>query len=163
MNRISKVTLWAVAGLAFSTAVFAEAGPEGAKGRGEHGGKPGGPPPVSRLIEGYSKVAAFDVNKDGTLDGAEKAAITAAITAGTFQLPAHRPPPEGAAPDPAKVLERVTRGYTLVAPYDVNHDGTLDATETAALKAAVENGTLQLPGGRPGGPHGPHSPKAPHA
>jgi hypothetical protein len=169
MNTFNQVTLAALTALTLGIAVQAEGRPEGRKGPGGpggRGGRAGGPPSPERMVEGYAKVAVYDTNKDGALDESEKTALSNAIAAGKFELPPHRPAPEGAAPDGSKILERMTRMYSTVAVYDSNHDGVLDDTEQAALKTAADNGTLPHPGGRPGGPRGPHGPhgdKAPKA
>lgn len=103
---------------------------------------------VEHLSEVFPQVAAFDVNKDGKLDDTEKEALGKAIADGKLQLPAHTPP-NGVKPTPEQMLNHIAEMYAWVSTYDVNKDGKLDATEKAALKAAIEKGEFV--------PHGPHA------
>jgi hypothetical protein len=50
------------------------------------------------------------------------------------------------------ILHRLAGMYARVAPYDANHDSSLDETEPAALRSAIEKGELRRPGGPHGGP-----------
>jgi len=102
---------------------------------------------VEHLSEVFPQVAAFDVNKDGKLDDAEKKAVGKAIADGKVQLPAHTPP-DAAKPTSEEMLNHIAQMYAWVSTYDVNKDGKLDATEKAALKTAIEKGEFT--------PHGPH-------
>ena len=102
---------------------------------------------VQHLGEVFPQVAAFDVNKDGKLDDAEKTALGKALADGKLQFPAHTPP-DGAKPNPEQMVNHIAEMYAWVATYDVNKDGKLDATERAALKTAIEKGEFA--------PHGSH-------
>ena len=102
---------------------------------------------VEHLSEVFPQVAAFDLNKDGKLDEAEKEALGKAIAEGKLQLPAHTPP-NGVKPTSEQMLNHIAEMYAWVSTYDVNKDGKLDATEKASLKAAIERGEFT--------PHGPH-------
>ncbi|MCX6864718.1 MAG: hypothetical protein NTV46_00615 [Verrucomicrobia bacterium] len=42
-------------------------------------------------------------------------------------------------------MKHLTEIYAMVAPFDVNVDDQLDANETAALAAAITNGTVKEP------------------
>lgn len=77
---------------------------------------------AQHLAEVFPQIAAFDANKDGKLDGAEKEALGKAIADGTLQLPAHTPP-HGVKPTPETMLNHIAEMYARVAPYDANHDG----------------------------------------
>ena len=94
---------------------------------------------VEHLSEVFPQVAAFDVNKDGKLDAAEKEALGKAMADGKLQFAAHTPP-EGEKPNPEMMLNHIAEMYAQVSTYDVNKDGKLDATEQAALKRAIEKG-----------------------
>jgi hypothetical protein len=61
-------------------------------------------------------------------------------------------PPDGPPPSGADVVKHLTEMYAIIAPFDVNVDDQLDATETTALATAITKGTVK------GLPH-PMSPK----
>ena len=109
---------------------------------------------VQHFTEVFPQVAAFDRNKDGKLDSSEKQALGKAIVDGKLQLPAHMP--EGAKPNPDKMLNHIAEMYAWISTYDVNRDGKLDKTEQAALKRAIENGEF------PPHAHPPHEAVNPH-
>lgn len=48
-------------------------------------------------------------------------------------------------PDPAQVAAHMAQFFASIAIYDVNKDGQLDATEQAAVVAALTDGSLTLP------------------
>jgi hypothetical protein len=102
---------------------------------------------VEHLSEVFPQVAAFDTNKDGKLDEAEKETLGKAIADGKLQFPAHTQP-DGSKPSPEQLLNHIAEMYAWVSTFDVNKDGKLDTTEKAALKRAIEKGEF--------GPHGPH-------
>jgi hypothetical protein len=104
---------------------------------------------AKHLAEFFPKIAAFDANKDGQLDAAERESLAKALADGTLELPAHTPP-HGDKASTEKMLAHIAEMYAQVAKYDANHDGVLDATEQEAIKSAIEKGELTLP-------HGPHS------
>jgi hypothetical protein len=103
---------------------------------------------VEHLSKFFPGIAAFDMNKDGKLDATEEQALAKAIADGTLQIPAHTPP-HGEKPSPEMLVNHIAEMYAHVAVYDTNHDGQLDATEQAALKAAIEKGEFIL--------HDPHA------
>ena len=128
------------------------------------GGPPAGGPgrphdpaaAIEHLTGAYATVAAYDTNKDGTIDETEAKALIAAVADGTIQPPGKGGAPEGRTPPADRIAERIAGMYSTVAPYDTDKDGTLNETEQAALKAAIEKGDIAPPGGRgPGGPGGP--------
>ncbi len=102
---------------------------------------------AQHLAQYFPKIAAFDVNKDGILDQAEKETLGKAITDGTLQLPGHIPP-HGVNPTPEMMLNHIVEMYAGVVPFDANHDCQLDQNEQAALQRAIENGEFA--------PHGSH-------
>jgi hypothetical protein len=165
MKTITRLALVATLGCASALTVAGQEQPA------RRAGRPGGHQPpahtigqgpqaetiVAHLTEAYTVVAPFDRNHDKQLDDSEQIALAKAVVEGAIQLPLHRLPP-GAKPDAERLLRRTAALYAEVAPLDANADGQLDATEQAALKAAVEKGELHLPrhgrgpGGRPGRP-----------
>src|SRR5690242_2899655 len=76
---------------------------------------------VDHISKVFPKVAAFDVNKDGKLDEAEKKALAKAIADGTLELPIHTGP-EGEKPTADEMLAHVAEMYAYIARYDANHD-----------------------------------------
>lgn len=54
-------------------------------------------------------------------------------------------PPDGPPPAGADAVKHLTEIYAMIAPFDVNVDDQLDATETAALATAITNGTVKKP------------------
>ncbi len=99
-------------------------------------------------------MAKYDVNKDGKLDETERAALKADVDAGKVTLPKHGPGGPGGGPGgPGGPGGRPVPPEVL-AKYDVNKDGKLDATERAAMKADIASGAF-VP------PHRPAHHKAP--
>lgn len=94
---------------------------------------------VQHFSEFFPKVAAFDRNRDGTLDATEREALAKAIADGTLPLPAHGPR-NGLKATPEMMVDHIAEMYAGVWTYDLNHDGELDGTEQAALKSAIEKG-----------------------
>ena len=170
MKTLQRILIIVALGLATSSVVNAQGRPGGQRGEGPGGGngqrpdgaRPPRPEPakvVEHLAEAFALIAPFDVNKDGTLDDAEKATITQAITDGAIKPPTHRTPPAGAKPDSSRMLGRLSEMFGQVVVFDVNKDGKLDDAEQAALKQAIENGDVRGPGG-PGGRGGPRGGRA---
>lgn len=168
MKNIATLAVAAVLGFAVCSSALAQGRPDGARGQRPGNGQPpaGAPqrptdaaPAVGHLIKAFATVAPFDANEDGQLDATEMEDLAYAIADGTVQAPNHRTPPAGVTPSAEMILNRIAGMYALVAPYDANHDGLLDETEQAALKAAIEKGELRRPGGprgqRPRGVGGP--------
>ncbi len=82
------------------------------EGKGGHGpGGPGGPEGRGHRPEG-GPLAKYDVNKDGQLDAAERAALKADIDSGAFP-PAHPQPPQGGADSSAPAPDNAP---TVIAP-----------------------------------------------
>lgn len=166
MKNLTSVAVVAAMGLALCTAASAQGRPGGAGGqRPPHAQAPDGAPTdaasaVDHLTEAFAKVAPFDANNDGQIDATEKRALADAIADGKVQGPAHRTPPKGIAPSPEQIADRIAGMYSLVDPYDANHDGVLSEADQAALKAAIENGELPRFGGPRGQrPHGVGGPR----
>lgn len=107
-----------------------------------HGFNPG---MMEHLSATYEKFAAFDQNKDGQLDAAEKDSLAKAIADGSLVLPPHTPP-EGMFPTEEERLNHMARMYGRFAAYDLNHDGVLDSSEQSGISRALESGELSLPG-----------------
>lgn len=153
MKKITSVAVVTVMGLALCSSVSAQGRPGGNKGQRPHNAQPPAGAPtdaasaVDHLTEAFAKVAPFDTNNDGQLDATEKKALADAIADGKVQGPAHRTPPAGIAPSAEQIADRIAGMYSLVDPYDANHDGVLSETDQAALKAAIENGELPRFGG----------------
>lgn len=53
----------------------------------------------------------------------------------------HGGPPEGG----VNAAKHLTELYAMIAPYDVNGDDQIDATELAALATAITDGTVKCP------------------
>ncbi|MHA3771788.1 hypothetical protein ACXR0O_09660 [Verrucomicrobiota bacterium sgz303538] len=101
------------------------------------------------------ELKAFDKDGDGKLSDAEREAAKAAIEAGTIKPQTPPQPPAGAQP-PAPPLPAELK------PYDVDGNGVLSDAEKAAVKAAIEDGTLKLPTpAQPQPPTGTQQPPAP--
>jgi hypothetical protein len=153
MKMIKTLAVSTTLGLALITTSFAQ-GPFGGPPGGPPGFPPDGPPPaganaVKHVAEIYAMIAPFDVNADGQLDATETAALATAITNGTVKLPPLPMPPKGDKPKPEMIAGHLAEMYATIAPYDTNRDGVLNATEQAALQAAMDSGKLPLPGGPP--------------
>ena len=95
-------------------------------------------PPAPQLP---AELKPYDVDGNGVLSDAEKAAVKAAIEAGTLKLPAppQPQPPTGTQQPPAPALPDALKAY------DKDGDGKLNEAELAAVKAAIADGTLKLP------------------
>jgi len=110
----------------------------------------------------FGQFVAFDANRDGQLDAAEKAALEKAIVDGSLVLPAPTPQKEAFGSEEAR-LDHFAEMYAKFAVYDVNHDGELDATEQGAVQAAIENGALSFSGAKNGGGVRPQVVKSLHS
>ena len=106
---------------------------------------------MEHLTEVFAQVAAFDANKDGQLDRQERESLASALVDGTLQLPVHNLP-DGVKPGFEGMVTHIGEMYAQFAKYDANHDGRLDDTEQAAIKAAMQRGDLVCPLGQ-----NPHS------
>jgi EF hand len=93
-------------------------------------------------------MAIYDANQDGKLDDDERAVLLQDMEDGLLPLP---PPMAGGPGGPRH------RGPPpeIVAQYDANKDGVLDADERAVLHADIEAGKVQLPRMHGRGPMGP--------
>src|SRR5262245_48031047 len=126
MKNITRIAAVAVLGLSLCGLTFAQVHPGGGSTNSpeQHHGDPASL--TEHLSEVFPQVAAFDANKDGKLDDAEKEALGKAIADGKLQFPAHTPP-EGNKPSPEKMLNHIAEIYAQVSTYDANKDGKLDA------------------------------------
>jgi hypothetical protein len=140
----------------------------GGRGPGGPGGEGGKRPDPAQMIthlsERYAALAGYDADKNGKLDATEQAAVAKAIEDGTLKF---GPPggrggegPGGEKPPVDKVAEGAAKMYEPIAAYDADKSGSLDETEQAAVKKAIEDGSLKLPrpGGRGPGGRGPGGP-----
>ncbi len=143
MKNIKKLAIASALGLAVCGLAIAQVHLNGGLGHStsQHPADPSAM--VKHLSDVFPKVAAFDVNKDGQLETAEKEALGKAIADGTLPLPAHMPP-HGTGPTGEMLLNHIADVYARVTPYDANHDGELDGQEQAAIKNAIEGGELVL-------------------
>jgi hypothetical protein len=150
MKNIKRLVIVALLGVAVCGLAIAQVHRNGGSGDGGalHHGDPAAI--AEHLGEVFPQVAAFDANKDGKLDDAEKEALGKAIADGKLQLPQHALP-HGGKPTPEMMLNHITEMYAHVATYDANHDGQLDANEKAALKSAIETGQFAPHGQQPHG------------
>lgn len=96
-------------------------------------------------------LAAYDVDKNGTLDQDERAVLHDDVRSGKFSIPAgvrhhiaralgHGQGPHGALPP------------EILAKYDLNKDGKLDEKEHIAFAVDIASGKLQPPHPRHGAP-----------
>jgi hypothetical protein len=146
MKNIKTIAVAGVLGLAVGAFAFAHrAG--GARRHGAWGQLADAGSAVEHLAQAFPKFAAFDVDKDGQFDEAERKSVAGALADGALQLPPHRPP-NGIEPDAEATLGHIGEMYAQFAHYDANRDGALDATEQAAIKTAIEKGELTCPLGR---------------
>jgi Ca2+-binding EF-hand superfamily protein len=118
--------------------------PGGPAGRRGPGG-PGGRPPLPKEI-----LDKYDVNKDGKLDEAERAALHKDIQDGKIQLPGGGPQGQG-----GPGLGHPPTAKEIMAKFDVDKDGKLDETELTAFLQDMRQ--HRPPPGGPGGP-GPGGP-----
>ena len=51
--------------------------------------------------------------------------------------------------DPASVVKHLAAAFPKFAPFDVNKDGKLDATEKESIAKAIADGTLEIPAHTP--------------
>lgn len=141
MKNIHKFAMAALLGIAIASPAIAQ-------------GRRGGPPAgvgggVAFLTAAYARIVQFDVDNDGLLDENEQADLSEAIASGEVQAPGRMGPPAGVNPSPEQIAERIAAKYAIMAPYDANGDGTIDADEQAAIEADIASGKLRRPGGRP--------------
>ncbi len=149
MKTLPSLALAAALSLAFALSGYAQGRPAGAPASHPTDASAA----VAHLAKVYATLAPFDRNADGALAGDELTAVAAALVAGKIQPGTPRTPPPGVKPDPDVVLTRIARMYAVVAGFDANGDGQLDATEQTALAAVIADGSLRPPGA----PHGGHS------
>lgn len=150
MKKITTLALTGGLVLGVGAFAFAHGHLGGVRGHGARGQLVDAASAVEHLAGAFPNFAAFDANKDGQFDAAERESVARALADGTLQLPAHRSP-NGSEPGAEAMLAHIGEMYAQFALYDVNHDGALDSTEQTAIKAAIEKGELICPlgGGRP--------------
>lgn len=109
---------------------------------------------ATHLATTYAAVVSYDANTDGQLDETEQSDLATAIAGGTFLLSGRTNAPAGtnclAPPAPnadmsTHLAAHLAAEYAVIAPFDLNHDSTLDDTEQAALAEAIVAGTVTLP------------------
>ena len=98
---------------------------------------------VAHLGEMFPKFAAFDVNKNGQLEGTERESLAKAIADGSLGLPPNMPPKDKF-PTAEAQLDHMLEMYGRIAAYDANHDGALDSNEQGALQSAIQDGELSF-------------------
>jgi EF hand len=155
MKNIKTLAVAAVLGLAICGFAIAQGRHGGAGGHGAPHHFKDAAAAVEHITETFAKFASFDANKDGQLDATETETLAKAVVAGIVQLPTHTPP-IGVKPSAEMMLNHLRGVYACFAKYDANRDGTLDATEQATLKSAIEKGEFVCPLGQyPCGAGGP--------
>lgn len=121
--------------------------------------RPGGRPPAGRpdpdssaerLAGLYASVRPFDANSDGKLDDKETDAVAKAIVEGKLRPGAPKGRGPGGRPEVSEdraghAADRIAEGYAALSPFDKNKDGQLNEDESAAVKKAIADGTLDLP------------------
>lgn len=96
---------------------------------------------VGHISKVFGEFAAFDLNKDGQLEGGEKDSLAKAIENGSLILPAHTQSKDAFSSEEGR-LNHMVEMFARFAVYDANHDGSLDSNEQAAVRKAMENGEL---------------------
>ncbi len=89
------------------------------------------------LVRTHAAIAPFDRDSDGRLDATERDDLAARLEDGTWTLVPFGARPTVSTPPTAVLLARIDWVYTMTVPFDVNHDGTLDAPEQRALEAGL--------------------------
>jgi hypothetical protein len=146
-KRMKNIKTLVVAGglvLGVGAFAFAHGHLGSARGHGAHGQLTDVASAVEHLAEAFADFAAFDVNKDGQFDAAEKESVARALADGRLQLPA-KLQANGAGRIAEPMLTHIGEMYAQFALYDTNRDGALDATEQAAIKSAFEKDELTCP------------------
>lgn len=133
MNSLPNLRPLALLAAALTLATTATGTLHAAPGAGApHGGRPGRGLPAELRQK-------YDANGDGQLDETERAALHADRQSGRITPPAHRgtggPGRHGAGGPPPEIVAR----------FDANGDGQLDATEREALHQAVKSGEVAPP------------------
>lgn len=98
----------------------------------------------ARAAVAYAALVPYDTTADGTLDPTEQTVLASALTNGlvpVFGTNQFSLPPQQA----AEVTTWLAGLYSVLVSFDVDKNGALDATEQAALAAALENNTVSLP------------------
>jgi hypothetical protein len=158
MKNLKTLALVTALGLAVCSSAFAQGRPGGTRGQSQPSAQPpfdkrsAGSAAVMHIAEAFPKVAPFDANKDGQLDGVERRALGQAMFDGKVEAPKHQTLPEGVEPPhPGVIIHRIASLYCVAFPFDVDNNGKLNVGEQAALMRAIENGDVQRPGGPRGG------------
>lgn len=158
MKNLKTLALVTALGLAVCSAAFAQGRPGGTRGQSQPSSRPASDmrsasaAAVTHIAEAFPKVAPFDANNDGQLDGVERRALGQAMFDGMVEAPTHQTLPEGVEPPhPGIIIHRIASLYCVAFQFDVDNNGKLNVDEQAALKSAIENGDVQRPGGPRGG------------
>ena len=106
---------------------------------------------LAHIAEAYPKIAPFDTNKDGQLDGDERLALGQAMRDGKVEGPANRNPGGAQPAPPGIIIQRIASLYGVAFWFDTDEDDSLNEAEQAALKSAIEKGEVKRPGGPGGG------------
>ena len=155
MKNIKTIAVVSALGLAVCSSAIAQGRPGG--GQGQRPADAQQPPKdaaaaVAHIAEAYPKIAPFDVNKDGQLDGDERLALGQAMLDGAVEGPANRNPEGDEAVHPGIIIQRIASLYGVAFWFDTDEDDSLNEVEQAALKSAIEKGEVKRPGlggGRP--------------
>lgn len=155
MKNIKTIAVVSALGLAVCSSAIAQGRPGGGKDQGPAGAQQ--PPKdaaaaVAHIAEAYPKIAPFDANNDGQLDGDERLALGQAMADGKVEGPANRNPEREQAAHPGIIIQRIASLYGVAYWFDADEDGVLDEAEQAALKSAIEKGEVKRPGLGGGGP-----------
>jgi hypothetical protein len=149
MNNIKTLAVVTTLGLA----VWSSASAQGRLGGAQQAPKDAAAA-VAHIAEAYSKIAPFDVNKDGQFDGDERLALGQAMRDGKVEGPANRNPEGDQPAHPGIIIQRIASLYGIAFSFDADEDGALNEAERAALKSAIEKGEVKRPGLGGGPPQG---------
>ena len=93
----------------------------------------------------YAAVEPFDTNNSGTLESGEQETLATALTEGTVALFGTNHPAMFRTQEVTNVTAWAASLYAVLAGFDGDQNGILDASEQTALAAALEADTVSLP------------------
>jgi hypothetical protein len=93
----------------------------------------------------YAAVEPFDTNSSGTLESGEQEALATALTEGTVALFGTNHPAMFRTQEVTNVAAWAASLYAVLAGFDADQNGIIDANEQTALAAALEADTVSLP------------------